>query len=192
MEKATREGVDAELRVNGLFASLYGVRVGLWNPVVRNFSPGAWTTYFLPRSPTSLQTINSLIHNIKRSGRDSGGIYCSNRTLQVYIKQAEYHWSVRISPNGAAWGLQIYSLNHHHSSMQRRDEILAKKAKLAELRRQREERERKQKELAQRDGNSEAPSEVSQTPRDWAAPRTGLTPSDSTYTIYSYHRQKRP
>ena len=74
--------------------------------------------------------------------------------------------------------------------MQRRDEILAKKAKLAELRRQREERERKQKELAQRDGNSEAPSEVSQTPRGRAAPRTGLTPSDSTHTIYSYHRQK--
>ncbi|KAL8990057.1 MAG: hypothetical protein Q9169_008218, partial [Polycauliona sp. 2 TL-2023] len=44
--------------------------------------------------------------------------------------------------------------------MQRRDEILAKKAKLAELRRQREERERKQKELAQRDGNGEVPSEV--------------------------------
>ncbi|KAL8881856.1 MAG: hypothetical protein Q9192_007705, partial [Flavoplaca navasiana] len=47
--------------------------------------------------------------------------------------------------------------------MQRRDEILAKKAKLAELRRQREERERKQKELAQRDGNAEAPSEIAPT-----------------------------
>ncbi|KAL8754188.1 MAG: hypothetical protein Q9199_004523 [Rusavskia elegans] len=48
--------------------------------------------------------------------------------------------------------------------MQRRDEILAKKAKLAELRRQREERERKQKELSQRDGNGEAPSEIAPTP----------------------------
>ncbi|KAL9598145.1 MAG: hypothetical protein Q9219_004701 [cf. Caloplaca sp. 3 TL-2023] len=35
--------------------------------------------------------------------------------------------------------------------MQRRDEILAKKAKLAELRRQREEREKRQKELSSRD-----------------------------------------
>ncbi|KAL8644801.1 MAG: hypothetical protein Q9226_007588, partial [Calogaya cf. arnoldii] len=48
--------------------------------------------------------------------------------------------------------------------MQRRDEILAKKAKLAELRRQREERERRQKELSQRDGNGEAPSEIAPTP----------------------------
>ncbi|KAL8977194.1 MAG: hypothetical protein Q9205_006956, partial [Flavoplaca limonia] len=47
--------------------------------------------------------------------------------------------------------------------MQRRDEILAKKAKLAELRRQREERERKQKEIAQRDGNGEAPPEIAPT-----------------------------
>ncbi|KAL8906795.1 MAG: hypothetical protein Q9171_006124 [Xanthocarpia ochracea] len=48
--------------------------------------------------------------------------------------------------------------------MQRRDEILAKKAKLAELRRQREERERKQKELSHRDGNNEAPSEIASPP----------------------------
>lgn len=44
--------------------------------------------------------------------------------------------------------------------MQRKDEILAKKAKLAELRRQREERERKQKELSARDANGEASTEV--------------------------------
>lgn len=36
-------------------------------------------------------------------------------------------------------------------AMQRKDEILAKKAKLAELRRQREEREQRQKEYAKRD-----------------------------------------
>ncbi|KAL8920354.1 MAG: hypothetical protein Q9208_006325 [Pyrenodesmia sp. 3 TL-2023] len=41
--------------------------------------------------------------------------------------------------------------------MQRKDEILAKKAKLAELRRQREERERKQKELSGRDANAPTP-----------------------------------
>lgn len=41
--------------------------------------------------------------------------------------------------------------------MQRKDEILAKKAKLAELRRQREEREQRQKELAKRDSTSETP-----------------------------------
>lgn len=76
--------------------------------------------------------------------------------------------------------------------MQRRDEILAKKAKLAELRRQREERERKQKELSQRDGDGEALSEVYQTPSDQAACRTGLTLSDSTVTIDSYDRPKRP
>lgn len=46
--------------------------------------------------------------------------------------------------------------------MQRKDEILAKKAKLAELRRQREERERKQKELSSRDGTSEQHEEVPQ------------------------------
>ena len=76
--------------------------------------------------------------------------------------------------------------------MQRRDEILAKKAKLAELRRQREERERKQKELSQRDGDGEAPSEVYQTPSHQTACRTGLTLSDSTVTIDSYDRPKRP
>ncbi|KAL8819419.1 MAG: hypothetical protein Q9223_002131 [Gallowayella weberi] len=48
--------------------------------------------------------------------------------------------------------------------MQRKDEILAKKAKLAELRRQREERERKQKELTHREGNSEEASEIAPTP----------------------------
>ncbi|KAL8896190.1 MAG: hypothetical protein Q9207_007828 [Kuettlingeria erythrocarpa] len=48
--------------------------------------------------------------------------------------------------------------------MQRKDEILAKKAKLAELRRQREERERKQKELSARDANGEASVEVAPTP----------------------------
>ncbi|KAL8645329.1 MAG: hypothetical protein Q9210_006761, partial [Variospora velana] len=48
--------------------------------------------------------------------------------------------------------------------MQRKDEILAKKAKLAELRRQREERERKQKELSSRDGTSEQHEEVASTP----------------------------
>lgn len=41
--------------------------------------------------------------------------------------------------------------------MQRKDEILAKKAKLAELRRQREEREQRQKEYAKRDSTSETP-----------------------------------
>lgn len=41
--------------------------------------------------------------------------------------------------------------------MQRKDEILAKKAKLAELRRQREEREQRQKEFAKRDSTSETP-----------------------------------
>lgn len=41
--------------------------------------------------------------------------------------------------------------------MQRKDEILAKKAKLAELRRQREEREQRQKEFAKRDLASETP-----------------------------------
>ncbi|KAL8687308.1 MAG: hypothetical protein Q9218_006483, partial [Villophora microphyllina] len=44
--------------------------------------------------------------------------------------------------------------------MQRKDEILAKKAKLAELRRQREERERKQKELSQPDKTGEASGEI--------------------------------
>ncbi|KAL8734020.1 MAG: hypothetical protein Q9166_001781 [cf. Caloplaca sp. 2 TL-2023] len=47
--------------------------------------------------------------------------------------------------------------------MQRKDEILAKKVKLAELRRQREERERKQKELASRDGTGEASTEIAPT-----------------------------
>ncbi|KAL8770562.1 MAG: hypothetical protein Q9194_005146 [Teloschistes cf. exilis] len=47
--------------------------------------------------------------------------------------------------------------------MQRKDEILAKKAKLAELRRQREERERKQKELSQPDRNTESTGEVVST-----------------------------
>ncbi|KAL9630001.1 MAG: hypothetical protein Q9204_004951 [Flavoplaca sp. TL-2023a] len=60
--------------------------------------------------------------------------------------------------------------------MQRRDEILAKKAKLAELRRQREERERKQKELAQRDGKAEAPSEIAPTR---SAPTTDRTALDN-------------
>lgn len=41
--------------------------------------------------------------------------------------------------------------------MQRKDEILAKKAKLAELRRQREEREQRQKDLAKRDSTSGTP-----------------------------------
>ncbi|KAL8748824.1 MAG: hypothetical protein Q9184_007066 [Pyrenodesmia sp. 2 TL-2023] len=41
--------------------------------------------------------------------------------------------------------------------MQRKDEIMAKKAKLAELRRQREERERKQKELSGRDMDAPTP-----------------------------------
>lgn len=44
--------------------------------------------------------------------------------------------------------------------MQRKDEILAKKAKLAELRRQREEREKKQKELSGRDASGEPFTEV--------------------------------
>ncbi|KAI4253635.1 MAG: hypothetical protein LQ352_003563, partial [Teloschistes flavicans] len=47
--------------------------------------------------------------------------------------------------------------------MQRKDEILAKKAKLAELRRQREERERKQKELSQPDSTAESTGEVVST-----------------------------
>ncbi|CAO1606189.1 hypothetical protein XANCAGTX0491_009690 [Xanthoria calcicola] len=58
--------------------------------------------------------------------------------------------------------------------MQRRDEILAKKAKLAELRRQREERERKQKELSQRDGDGEAPSEIAPSPSTRTTDRRDL------------------
>lgn len=45
--------------------------------------------------------------------------------------------------------------------MQRKDEIVAKKAKLAELRRQREEREQRQKESGKRDSLAGEPSEVS-------------------------------
>lgn len=41
--------------------------------------------------------------------------------------------------------------------MQRREEILAKKAKLAELKRQREEREQRQKELLKRESGTETP-----------------------------------
>ena len=44
--------------------------------------------------------------------------------------------------------------------MQRKDEILAKKAKLAELRRQREEREQRQKDLGKRESIAGEPSEV--------------------------------
>ena len=44
--------------------------------------------------------------------------------------------------------------------MQRKDEILAKKAKLAELRRQREEREQRQKESGKRESLAGEPSEV--------------------------------
>ncbi|KAL8723974.1 MAG: hypothetical protein Q9181_007043, partial [Wetmoreana brouardii] len=55
--------------------------------------------------------------------------------------------------------------------MQRKDEILAKKAKLAELRRQREERERRQKELSQQDKTGDASEEIASTTptrtRDW-------------------------
>lgn len=45
--------------------------------------------------------------------------------------------------------------------MQRKDEILAKKAKLAELRRQREEREQRQKESGKRESLAGEPLEVS-------------------------------
>lgn len=45
--------------------------------------------------------------------------------------------------------------------MQRKEEILAKKAKLAELRRQREEREQRQKESGKRESLAGEPSEVS-------------------------------
>lgn len=45
--------------------------------------------------------------------------------------------------------------------MQRKDEILAKKAKLAELRRQREEREQRQKESGKRETLAGEPLEVS-------------------------------
>lgn len=45
--------------------------------------------------------------------------------------------------------------------MQRKDEILAKKAKLAELRRQREEREQRQRESGKRESLAREPSEVS-------------------------------
>ncbi|KAL8780361.1 MAG: hypothetical protein Q9213_006505 [Squamulea squamosa] len=48
--------------------------------------------------------------------------------------------------------------------MQRRDEILAKKEKLAELRRQRAEREQKQKELSHRENNGEAAPEIALRP----------------------------
>ena len=44
--------------------------------------------------------------------------------------------------------------------MQRKDEILAKKAKLAELRRQREEREQRQKDSGKRESIAGEPSEV--------------------------------
>ena len=44
--------------------------------------------------------------------------------------------------------------------MQRKDEILAKKAKLAELRRQREEREQRQKDSGKRESIAEESSEV--------------------------------
>lgn len=44
--------------------------------------------------------------------------------------------------------------------MQRRDEILAKKAKLAELRRQREEREQRQKDSGKREPIAGESSEV--------------------------------
>ena len=43
------------------------------------------------------------------------------------------------------------------AKMQRKEEILAKKAKLAELRRQREERERRQKEISERGSATEKP-----------------------------------
>ncbi|KAL9008340.1 MAG: hypothetical protein Q9173_006523 [Seirophora scorigena] len=58
--------------------------------------------------------------------------------------------------------------------MQRKDEILAKKAKLAELRRQREERERKQKELSGRDGTGEQFPEVASTPPQRTVDRKDL------------------
>ncbi|KAL8958704.1 MAG: hypothetical protein Q9193_004294, partial [Seirophora villosa] len=58
--------------------------------------------------------------------------------------------------------------------MQRKDEILAKKAKLAELRRQREERERKQKELSNRDGTGEQFPEVASTPPQRSVDRKDL------------------
>ncbi|KAI4283506.1 MAG: hypothetical protein L6R35_005156, partial [Caloplaca aegaea] len=58
--------------------------------------------------------------------------------------------------------------------MQRKDEILAKKAKLAELRRQREERERKQKELSSRDGTSEQHEEVASIPPQRSVDREDL------------------
>lgn len=45
--------------------------------------------------------------------------------------------------------------------MQRKDEILAKKVKLAELRRQREEREQRQKESGKRESLAGEPLEVS-------------------------------
>lgn len=44
--------------------------------------------------------------------------------------------------------------------MQRREEILAKKAKLAELKRQREEREQRQKELLKRESGTEPPDVI--------------------------------
>lgn len=75
--------------------------------------------------------------------------------------------------------------------MQRKDEILAKKAKLAELRRQREERERKQKELSHREGTGEPSSEVSHDSHHPLLPRTALTLLDSTDTAHSYYRPKR-
>ena len=45
-------------------------------------------------------------------------------------------------------------------NMQRKDEILAKKAKLAELRRQREEREQRQKDSGKRESIAGESSEV--------------------------------
>ncbi|KAL8772299.1 MAG: hypothetical protein Q9209_002511 [Squamulea sp. 1 TL-2023] len=58
--------------------------------------------------------------------------------------------------------------------MQRRDEILAKKEKLAELRRQRAEREQKQKELSQRDDNGEASPEIALRPPPRSTDRKDL------------------
>ncbi|KAL8940623.1 MAG: hypothetical protein Q9211_002188 [Gyalolechia sp. 1 TL-2023] len=58
--------------------------------------------------------------------------------------------------------------------MQRRDEILAKKAKLAELRRQREEREKKSKELSNRDVTGELSAETAATPPNRSLDRKDL------------------
>jgi hypothetical protein len=74
--------------------------------------------------------------------------------------------------------------------MQRKDEILAKKAKLAELRRQREEREQRQKESGKRESLVGEPSEVS-CPYNNRLARLKLTFSGKSLYACTSNRPKR-